>query len=98
MKYKILVFSNVVALSVIAAFSKYEHHLGTRRITPIDLYSKHPTSGTCCRIVNSVNTLSNKMQKGVGGIQATIQSNGGTRYTLWEDSGCATTAVYFIGC
>ncbi|MGE7775191.1 hypothetical protein ACQKLP_10735 [Chitinophaga sp. NPDC101104] len=61
-----------------------------------DLYALHPTTLACTRIVTSTNVLATVVQKSVGGQQATIKSDGGTRYTLWEDNGCSTTAIKFV--
>lgn len=63
-----------------------------------DLYALNPWSTACIRVVNQLSALSSILQKGsLTGLQATLKSVGGTRYTLWEDSGCFLTPLKFIG-
>lgn len=61
-----------------------------------DLYALNPNTFVCTRIVSNTNQLASVIQKSVSGQQATIKSDGGTRYTLWEDNGCSTTAIKFV--
>lgn len=88
---------SLIAVGAIAAFGGGVLAEKNFRFTQAtDLYAKNPNTSACVRLVAAANQLSSKIQKGLGTIQATIQSDGGTRYNLFEDSGCST-AVFFTG-
>lgn len=94
MKYKSIIALNIVALAGIAAYAKHKtDNIGIVQAT--DMYAKNPNTSVCCRIVNNTNCLSSAIQKGTIGQQATMKSDGGTRYTLWEDANCTTTPLRF---
>ncbi len=87
---KFLLFFCSIVLASVALFAKKSKP----EAAATDLYSQNPLTLACQRLVNSSFCASSLFRTSGTGQQATLKSNGGTQYPLFEDSSCSNP-VYF---